>query len=242
MSMAVPHGEHDWLSPSYVDEWIRNDVTRDSERRPKLRRAIALLPFDRDRAIDVLDIGGGYGELTRQVLEEFPNSRVVLHDFSEPMIAAARQRLSGYQARVDYRLADLQKPGWSTGLSGPFDAAVSSIAIHNLRQPAAIHTVYREVATVIRPGGIFLNLDYLFPRSPALSALYAGRGDGDAWRSGQDRHRDHGGYERREDTEPPEELATLENQLRWLAEGFAEVDCVWKDFREMLLCGIRAGD
>ncbi len=84
MSLVAPHGEHDWLSGEYVDEWIRNDVTRDAERRPKLRRAAALLPFNRGCAIEVVDIGGGYGEFTRQVLEEFPVSSVVLHDFSKP--------------------------------------------------------------------------------------------------------------------------------------------------------------
>lgn len=94
MSLVAPHGEHDWHSSQYVDEWVRNDVTRDAERQPKLRRAAALLPFNRHCAIEVVDIGGGYGELTRQVLEEFPNSSVVMHDFSEPMIVVARQRLA----------------------------------------------------------------------------------------------------------------------------------------------------
>jgi ubiquinone/menaquinone biosynthesis C-methylase UbiE len=175
MSLVAPHGEHDWLSVEYVDEWIRNDVSRDAERRPKLRRAAALLPFNRGCAIEVVDIGGGYGEFTRPVLEEFPNSSVVLHDFSEPMIVVARERLAAYGTRVDYRLADLRERGWSRGLGGPFDAAVSSIAIHNLRRPPAIHSVYREVAKVLGPGGLFFNLDYVFPRSPRLSECTAAK-------------------------------------------------------------------
>lgn len=226
--MSVVHHEHDWLSEAYVQEWIESDATRDAERRPKLRRAAALLPFERAQSIKVLDLGGGYGEFARQVLEAVPSSTVVLHDFSPPMIATARQRLAEFGERVDFRLSDLSQPGWSNGLGGPFDAVVSSIAIHNLRQPDLIHDVYREVATVVAPGGAFLNLDYLFPRSPLLSELY-GRASGGEWRARASADVAHS------------EEATLENQLRWLLDaGFDEVDCLWKELREALLCGLRA--
>jgi tRNA (cmo5U34)-methyltransferase len=226
--MSIVHHEHDWLSDSYVKEWIESDATRDAERRPKLRRAASLLPFESTQSIQVLDLGGGYGEFARQVLEVFPNSSVVLHDFSVPMIDAARERLARFGARVDYRISDLSRSGWSDDLGGPFDAVVSSIAIHNLREPVLIRDVYREVATVVAPGGAFLNLDYVFPRSPLLSELY-GRASGGAWTAR--------GTASAADAEP----ATLENQLRWLLEGgFAEVDCLWKELREALLCGLRA--
>jgi ubiquinone/menaquinone biosynthesis C-methylase UbiE len=225
--MSVVHHEHDWLSDAYVHEWIESDATRDAERRPKLRRAASLLPFEREQSIKVLDLGGGYGEFAGQVLEVFPHSAVVLHDFSSPMIAAARERLAEFGERVDFRLSDLSQPGWSDGLGGPFDAVVSSIAIHNLRQPALIHDVYREVATVVAPGGAFLNLDYIFPGSPLLAGLY-GRASGG------------GGRARATASAGHVEQATLENQLRWLLEGFDEVDCLWKELREVLLCGLRA--
>lgn len=229
MTRVTPHAEHDWLSDTYVHQWIDSDATRDGERRPKLRRSAALLPFDRDREIRVLDIGGGYGEFTAQVLEEFPHSTVVLQDYSSPMIDAARQRLVGFAGRVEYRLSDLSHGGWSADLGGPFDAAVSSIAIHNLRDPALIRAVYVETFTVIAPGGAFFNLDYIRPRSSLLSALYS-RADGVA----------PGGGQRPASGEAEE--ATLENQLRWLREaGFAAVDALWKELREVLLCGLRAG-
>jgi tRNA (cmo5U34)-methyltransferase len=227
--VSLLHGEHDWLSEAYVQEWIRSDVTRDAGRRPKLQRAASVLPFDRARDLRVLDLGGGYGEFARQVLEVFPNSTVVLHDYSAPMIGAARERLASFGERVDYRLSDLGRTGWSDGLGGPFDAVVSSIAIHNLRKPALIREVYREVATVVAPGGAFLNLDYIFPTSPLLSELYAGA-------SGRTGRRPAGTA-----SDSEGEQATLENQLRWLRQAsFAEVDCLWKELREVLLCGLQA--
>ncbi len=221
--------EHDWLSETYVREWIASDATRDGERRPKLRRAASLLPWDRSRGLRILDLGGGYGEFAAQVLEEFPNSAVTLHDFSPPMIAAARERLARFGERVDYRLSDLGRAGWSADLGGPFDAVVSAIAVHNLREPTRIRDVYREVYTIVAQNGAFLNLDYIVPASPALAALYA-RALG---LSAQER------APAAVEGDPGQ--ATLENQLRWLREaGFAEVDCLWKELHEAFLVGLRA--
>jgi tRNA (cmo5U34)-methyltransferase len=229
MPEEAPHREHDWLSGRYVEEWITGDAKRSEERRPKLRRAASLLPFDRDGAIRFLDLGGGSGEFAAQVLEEFPNSTAVLHDFSPPMIKAARRRLEGFGERVDYRLSDLGELGWSTVFDGPFDAVVSAIAIHNLWDPVRIRAVYDEAYTVVARGGAFFNLDYIFPRSRLLSGLYARTAGSNRWNGARA-------------AEPAElEQPTLENQLRWLREaGFVEVDCLSKELSEVLLCGLRA--
>ena len=158
-----PHGHHDWHSADYVEEWISTDVTRDSERRPILRRLVELLPFERDAEVRVLDVGGGYGMLTREVLEELPNSRVVLHDFSAPMFDQARERLGPLADRVEFAQADLRDPKWVEAVGGPFDAVVSSIAIHNVRDPERIHEIYGEIRPLVAPGGCFANLDLVFP-------------------------------------------------------------------------------
>ncbi len=157
------HGHHDWHSAEYVDGWIDNDVTRDAERRPMLRQVAELLPFARDAEVRVLDVGGGYGMLTREVLEELPNSRVVLHDFSEPMFDQAHARLGLLVERVEFARADLRDPSWVDAVHGPFDAVVSSIAIHNVRDPARVHAIYGEIRPLVADAGCFANLDLAFP-------------------------------------------------------------------------------
>jgi hypothetical protein len=103
MPEEAPHRERDWLSERYVEEWITGDAKRSDERRPKLRRAASLLPFDRDRSIGFLDLGGGCGEFAAQVLEESrtprPCSRLLPTDD-----CAARRRLAGFGERVDSRV------------------------------------------------------------------------------------------------------------------------------------------
>ena len=115
----APHPRHDWQSPEYVDHWISTDVTRDEERKPRLRRLATFIPFPFEAPIRVLDIGAGYGALSQQVLEVFPNASVVCHDFSEPMFEHARQRLAWAGPRVSFMKADLREASWTVRWAVP---------------------------------------------------------------------------------------------------------------------------
>ena len=154
---------HDWHSQSYVAEWIERDLQRDEERRARLRNMLAVATFPADAAISVLDVGGGYGVVTEEVLRLFPQARVTCQDYSQPMIEEARQRLAAHVARVGYVQCDLRDPSWTERVGGPFDLAVSAIAIHNLGELAAMTDCYRGIARVLKPGALFLDYD-LFER------------------------------------------------------------------------------
>ena len=158
-SEETPHEKHDWHSPSYVDDWIARDLARDAERRPRLREMLGAAPLARDAAIAVLDVGGGYGVVSEEVLGLFPRARVTLQDYSRPMLDAARRRLAKYCDRVGYAVADLRDPAWTDAVGGPFDLAVSAIAIHNLRRLDLIAQCYRGIARVLKPGALFLDDD-----------------------------------------------------------------------------------
>ena len=158
-SEETPHEKHDWHSPSYVDDWIARDLARDAERRPRLREMLGAAPLARDAAIAVLDVGGGYGVVSEEVLGLFPRARVTLQDYSRPMLDAARRRLAQFRDRVGYAVADLRDPAWTEAVGGPFDLAVSAIAIHNLRRLDLIAQCYRGIARVLKPGALFLDYD-----------------------------------------------------------------------------------
>lgn len=155
-------GEHDWHSQEYVAWWLARDAGREAERRRRLREMLAQAPVAREAAIAVLDVGGGYGLVSEEVLAAFPQARVSLQDYSEPMLAEARRRLAGHGERVRTVLADLRDPSWTGAVGGPFDLAVSAIAIHNLRDPKAIAACYRGIARVLKPGAPFLDYDLFF--------------------------------------------------------------------------------
>lgn len=151
--------EHDWHSDTYVDWWIERDAGREAVRRARLRAMLALTPYAPDAAIEVLDIGGGYGVLTEEVLRAFPGSRVTLQDYSAPMLDAARRRLGAAADRVTFLLGDLRERSWREHAGGPFDLAVSSIAIHNLRDLDRIADCYRDIVLLLKPGALFLDYD-----------------------------------------------------------------------------------
>jgi ubiquinone/menaquinone biosynthesis C-methylase UbiE len=164
-----PIAEHDWHSTDYVDYWITRDLSRDAERRQRLRTMLAHAGFAADAKFSVLDVGGGYGVVSEEVLAAFPRARVTLQDYSEPMLAQARERLAAHRERTDFVHADLTDPGWIGRVGGPFDLAVSAIVIHNLRDMGLIANAYRGVAKVLKPGGLFLDYDLFFDEIGGLA-------------------------------------------------------------------------
>ncbi len=110
----------------------------------------------------VLGIGAGYGVVSGIVLKAFPNARVTLQDYSTPMLEQAKQRLAAFAGRTSFALADLTDESWTAAVGGPFDLAVSTIAIHNLRDPQLIERVYEGVRSVLKPVGVEEDADYVF--------------------------------------------------------------------------------
>src|ERR1700741_3415064 len=144
---------HDWHSTDYVAEWIVRDATRDAERRPLLRQMLSFAPFPRDAELGVLDVGAGYGAVSEEVLHAFPAARVTLQDYSQPMLDRSRQRLAERSDQLSYVLCDLVDPSWPKQVGGPFDLAVSAIALPNLPDPDKIYACYHAIHDLLKPGG-----------------------------------------------------------------------------------------
>jgi len=165
------HGrdQHDWHSRDYVAHWVARDFTRTDERRPILDRLLAAAPFACDDAIAVLDVGGGSGVVSGAVVQAFPNAAITVQDFSAPMLERARARFAARAAKMRYVLCDLSDPAWDRNVEGPFDLAVSGIAIHNLREMPVISACYAAVRRLLRAPGCFLDYDH-FDRAGGLEA------------------------------------------------------------------------
>jgi ubiquinone/menaquinone biosynthesis C-methylase UbiE len=158
-----PLDHHDWSSPEYVSEWAKWQDTREADRQEVFRLMAKTLPYEKTAPIRILDIGAGYGALTQFMLNYFPNATAVCHDGSEEMAKLGVKRMAALKKRVKYALSDLSKRGWSKKIDGPFEAAVSSIAIHNVRSHDIIRSIYAEIPTLVTPGGCFLNFDRMTP-------------------------------------------------------------------------------
>ena len=130
------------------------------------RRALARLAED-DRAL-VLDLCGGTGDLSIELLRGRRAGRVVCCDFSHAMLlrAAAKFTRLGLSARIDRVEAD--------GLNLPFpDASFEAVTVaFGVRNLSDMDRGFREMLRVLKPGGKLVVLEFSRPTTPVLSRLY----------------------------------------------------------------------
>src|SRR5207249_9756290 len=97
--ISDPHGLHDWSSKEYVRNWATRQDRYEDERRPQFQMIADAIPFTRDAAIQILDMGAGYGALTQFLLEQFPNATALCQDGSEEMAELGRRRMAKWKGR-----------------------------------------------------------------------------------------------------------------------------------------------
>ena len=161
---------HDWHSKEYVVRWAEHQDEGAPHRNQAFEVVAKTIPFSKTASIKILDIGAGYGGLTQFLLEYFPKASAICQDGSKEMADLGKEHMKHLKGRFSYVLSDLRESGWSRKLKikGPFNAVVSSIAIHNVREPEIIHRIYKDIFPLIKPGGCFLNLDKKYPSLEAL--------------------------------------------------------------------------
>jgi SAM-dependent methyltransferase len=208
----------------------------------------------------VLDLGCGPGSLSVRLLDRLPGATVIAVDADPLLLALGR---AAWADRPGLRFADLdlRDPGWAAqlGLDRPVDAVVSTNALHWLPRPG-LATLYAEVATVLRPGGLLLDGDHLREnetQAPTLARLgralvecevlrHPDPGEtrsgwwaavrADPTLAGLAARRDQRGIEAEHHGSPARLLATHVDALR--KAGFTEVGTLWQLGDNRLLCGV----
>lgn len=110
----------------------------------------------------ILDLAAGTGALAAHVLGFVPDAHAVIAD-KDPALLAIAADLAAEDPRLEVADVDLARDGWAEHpaiAAAPFDAVVSSTALHWLR-PGDLVDVYSTLPGLLRPGGIVLNGDHL---------------------------------------------------------------------------------
>ncbi|WP_434742661.1 class I SAM-dependent methyltransferase [Micromonospora sp. SH-82] len=104
----------------------------------------------------LLDLAGGTGSISLRALDRFPEARPTLVDLDPVLLTIAEASLAD---RATIVTADLRNPDWADNLPQTgYDAVCTATALHWL--PAdRLTTLYAEIRAVLRPGGIFVNVD-----------------------------------------------------------------------------------
>ncbi len=194
-----------------------------------------------------LDLGAGAGAMSELMLSAggaASRSQGVLVDFSQPMLARAGVNLADYAGRWQAVTGDLNDPAWRDALPGRrYDAVVSGLAIHHL-PPERKRTLFAEILTLLEPGGMFVNMDYVTIDGP-LRGLFDEEMLANAVRaaSSPEGERESGGTrcEHEVDLEDDDDRPdTVEDQLRWLRDaGFQEVEVHFKWAEAAVYGGMR---
>ncbi len=109
----------------------------------------------------ILELGTGTGEAARRILAKHAQARLTGIDVSEEMLAVARDTLP--TERVDALIVrGIEEPL----PEGPFDLVFSALAIHHLDGPGK-SDLFRRVARVLPPRGLFVMGDVVVPDDPA---------------------------------------------------------------------------
>ncbi len=96
-----------------------------------------------------------------------------LFDFSTPMLDMSRARLAAYPSTT-FVCGDFKQPEWHKGIAARFDAVVAMQAVHEIRHKRHVAGLYRQVRSLLQPGGSLIVCDHIPPNDrPQVTALHS---------------------------------------------------------------------
>jgi SAM-dependent methyltransferase len=208
--------------------------------------------------IRVLDLGCGAGGLMYSILEALPQAEVMGIDFDPTFLWLSGARLKRFGKRCRLIMADFLDTSWPNTVGGALAAVVSAQTFHML-DSSQLAPLYRRIAQVLRPGGIFLSADHARSDSAAIQKAWEhmraevgvqeAEQDSDDWDSfwkgysealGVDVSKIHerlyGGRKRGK----KERLPLVWHLSRMLENGFDSVDCFWRSEYDVVYGGQRS--
>ncbi len=186
----------------------------------------------------VLDLGSGDGILAAAIGEAYPRCELVLLDFNETMLDAARSRFAQRAATVQYLLKDYGEKDWPASVEPPFDAIVSGFSIHHQPDDRK-REIYGEIFGLLSPSGIFVNVEHVSSPTEWVRRLNDEHflDSLQRWQPGVERQAVAEKYYFRPDKKA-NILAPVELQCEWLREiGYTDVDCHLKIFELAVFAG-----
>jgi SAM-dependent methyltransferase/GNAT superfamily N-acetyltransferase len=153
--------------------WERQQSSYIARREERFEAMLEALGALMQPEFTVIDLMCGPGAITRRIVERFPGARVIAIDLDPVLVEMGRQAIGDAGGRIRWTETNLGEPGWPSRLQiGQVDAVLSTTAIHWLTAGGIIE-LYRQLAEIVRPGGIVMNGDQMdfVEAQPALRRL-----------------------------------------------------------------------
>lgn len=172
MSQTDPESPYDFRDPERAAAW-EAQIKSETWRGPFLATISAALNARYSAPYTLLELGSGPGHLARAIRSSTSVSDYTAVDYSPAMHELARNHLGLLSAGVRFEVRDFRRPDWTQGL-GPFDAAVTFMAAHEVRRSENLAPLFAQVATTLKPRGLFLFADF-YATDPSQADLYLTR-------------------------------------------------------------------
>lgn len=229
------------LAKTYL-EGVRGAIPFAQEQIEVLLR---IIKFFKPELNSFLDLGCGDGVLGKTLLANWPGSKGIFMDYSEPMLKAAEINCQQFKNQTLYIVQDFGNVDWLDKISKelPLDVVISGFSIHHQRDENK-KRLYRDIfGRILKPGGIFLNLEQVKSATSQIETIFN--------EFFMDKMRE---FKKENKTNIPIEtiekefykdkevniLASVEKQCNWLREiGFSQVDCFFKAFELSIFGGVK---
>ncbi len=193
-----------------------------------------------------LDLGCNNGILGQAILTKYPEAKGILLYSSIPTIQVAKSELNHKRSQIEFITQDFGSKNWVDSLHGKsyFDVIVSELTILH-QSDVRKKELYGEIYSLLKPGGIFLNLEQIASDCQWVEKIYKELFIDSIYSF----HQDHNLPESRDDlaqkyynrTDQEDNILTsVQTQCAWLRNlGFIHVDCFIKIFERVLFGGMR---
>ena len=74
IEITDPLRQHDWNSEEYVEDWAQRQRRNETLRARQFALLASLAPFEGNDTLRFMDVGCGYGALSKFLLESFPRA------------------------------------------------------------------------------------------------------------------------------------------------------------------------
>ena len=161
-------------------QWQRQDVTQHY-----LEQVRGGIPFGAEQinvmlqviqhftpdVTNIIDLGCGNGFLGKVLLDTYPHAQALFIDHSLPMVEQAVENLQDYTQQIQVLHGDFSDSLTSFVAPNSVDCIVSGFAIHHLPHDKK-KKLYAEIYSLLKTGGIFINIEHTASASPKLEELY----------------------------------------------------------------------
>lgn len=153
----------DSIAPAY--DFMNRAMTLGIDRLWR-RKAVKMVAATAPSAI--LDIATGTGDLAIALARAIPQARIIGADLSAGMLAIGRNKAAkaGLADRINFREADCLNLSFA---DNEFDAITAAFGVRNF---ADIPAGLREMARVLKPGGMLCIIELSTPVNPLVKPLY----------------------------------------------------------------------